>query len=102
MWERRTRNPYPGRRVTDRWMAISHRQDGRPQAPWNLLILLRILVSASRWNYPVDPVSDGVGLAGFKKRANAFSLAQLLALTLYSSACSSFILWVGIVELGSS
>ena len=30
---------------------------------------------ASLWNYLSDTVFDGVGLAGFKSRANAFLLA---------------------------
>ena len=40
--------------------------------------------SVSLWNDLSDPVFDGVGLAGFKSRANAFLLAQLLALFLSS------------------
>ena len=34
-----------------------------------------ILLSVSIWNDQVDPVFDGVGLAGFKSRSNAFLLA---------------------------
>ena len=34
-----------------------------------------ILLSVSLWNDLVDPVFDGVGLAGFKSRSNAFLLA---------------------------
>ena len=34
-----------------------------------------ILLSVSLWNDLSDPVFDGVGLAGFKSRANAFLLA---------------------------
>ena len=34
-----------------------------------------ISLSISLWNDLDDPVSDGVGLAGFKNRANAFLLA---------------------------
>ena len=51
-----------------------------------------------------DQVFDGVGLAGFKIRANAFLLAKLLAPFLAPAVFpfSSFILWVGIVGLGSS
>ena len=33
-----------------------------------------VLLSASLWNYLSDPVFDGVGLKGFKSRANAFLL----------------------------
>ena len=32
-------------------------------------------LSVSLWNDLSDPVFDGVGLAGFKRRANAFLLA---------------------------
>ena len=32
-------------------------------------------LSVSLWNDQSDPVFDGVGLAGFKSRANAFLLA---------------------------
>ena len=51
-----------------------------------------------------DPVFDGVALAGFKSRANAFLLAWLLALYLSPTVFifSSFILWVDIVGLRSS
>ena len=34
-----------------------------------------ITLSVSLWNYLSDPVFDGVGLAGFKKTANASLLA---------------------------
>ena len=34
-----------------------------------------VLLSVSLWNYLGDPVIDGVGLAGFKSRANDFLLA---------------------------
>ena len=33
-------------------------------------------LSLSLWNDLADPVFDGVGLAGFKSRANAFLLAK--------------------------
>ena len=60
--------------------------------------------SVSLWNYLSDPVFDDVGLAGFKSRANAFLLAQLLAHFLSPTvfSFSSFFLWVGVVGLGSS
>ena len=34
-----------------------------------------VALSVSLWNDLSDPVFDGVGLAGFKSRANAFLLA---------------------------
>ena len=51
-------------------------------------------LSDSLFNDLVDPVFDGVGLAGFKSRANAFSLGKLLypyysllLFFLFSSSC---------------
>ena len=60
--------------------------------------------SVSLWNDLSDPVFDGVGLAGFKSKVNAFLLAKLLAQFLSPAVFpfSSFILWVGVVGLGSS
>ena len=34
-----------------------------------------VSISVSLWNDLADPVFDGVGLAGFKSRANAYLLA---------------------------
>ena len=63
-----------------------------------------IPLSVSLWNDLSDPVFDGVGLAGFKSRANAFLLAKLLAHFLSPPVFPffSFILWVGVMGLGSS
>ena len=59
----------------------------------------------SLWNDLADPVFSGVGLAGFKSRANVFLLAED-ALSLQKSSTifpySSSYLSVGIVWLGSS
>ena len=53
-----------------------------------------ILWSVFLWNDLSDPMFDGVGLAGFKSRANAFLLALLLTLFLSPPVFpfSSFIL----------
>ena len=61
-----------------------------------------IPLSGSLWNDLSDPVFNGVGLVGFKSRANAFLLAKLLAYILSPAVFlfSSFILWVGVVGLG--
>ena len=60
-----------------------------------------IVQSVSLWNDLGDPVFDGVGLAGFRSRANAFLLEELLAP--FSSPTvfrfSSFILY-GLILLG--
>ena len=55
-------------------------------------------LSVSLWNDLSDPVFDGVGLAGFKSRANAFLLA-LSALSfmtptiLYFSSFHGLVVW---------
>ena len=54
-------------------------------------------LSLSLWNDLSGPVFDGVGLAGFKSRANAFLLAWSAL-----SFLSPIILWVRCVGLGSS
>ena len=63
-----------------------------------------IFLSVCLWNDLGDPIFDGVGLVGFKSRPNAFLLALLLAPFLSPAIFpfSSFIIWVGIVGLGSS
>ena len=63
-----------------------------------------IPMAVSLWNDLSDPVFDGVVLAGFKSRANAFLLTLLLAHFLSPAVFhfSSFILWVGVVGFGSS
>ena len=88
--------PYVPVRVT-RGTVIAHRytyapprcrtsQYRRTFIPW----------SVSLWNDLIDPVFNGVGLAGFKSRTNAFLLAQLLAHFLSPAVFlfSSFILWL--------
>ena len=50
---------------------LMHRFVAEPRSTAGLFILL----SVSLWNYFANPVFDGVGLAGFKSRANAFLLA---------------------------
>ena len=61
-------------------------------------------LSVSFWNDLADPVFDGVGLAGFKSRANAFYWPScspgFLSSTVFPS--SSFLPWVGIVGLRKS
>ena len=43
------------------------------------------------WNELCDPVFDGVGLKGFKNRANAFLLALIVAHSLFVSSCFPFL-----------
>ena len=67
--------PYVPVRVT-RGALVAHRY---PQVPLRCrtsqYCRTFILLSVSLWNGLDDPVFDGVGLAGFKSRANAFLLA---------------------------
>ena len=55
--------------------------------------------SVSLWNDLSDPVFDGVGLAGFKSRANAFLLARS-ALSFLSPTVLSFSSFHGLVVWG--
>ena len=67
--------PYVPLRVT-RGALISHRYTYRPPRCRTLQHHRTfILLSVSLWNDLVHPVFDGVGLAGFKSRSNAFLLA---------------------------
>ena len=62
-----------------------------------------IPLSVSLWNDFSDPVFDGVGLVGFKTGPMLFiGLAAGSHLSLTIFPFSSFILWVGIVGMGSS
>ena len=66
--------PYVRGRVT-RGTLIAHRYTYAPLR-CRTLQYRRIFIplSVSLWNYLVDPVFDGVGLAGFNSRSNAFLL----------------------------
>ena len=61
-----------------------------------------ITLSVSLWNDFGDPVFDGVGLVGFKSRAKAFSICLAALFSPSVFPFSYFILWVGVVGLGSS
>ena len=96
--------PYVTVRVT-RGSVIAHRFNYAPpsfRTSQYRLTFIPLLLSL--WNDLSYPVFDGVGLAGFKSRANAFLLAMLFAHFLSPAVFtfSSFILWVGLVGLGSS
>ena len=55
--------------------AIAHRYTyAPPRCRTSQYRLIFIPFSVSLWNDLSDPVFDGVGLAGFKSRANAFLL----------------------------
>ena len=56
-------------------------------------------LSVSLWNDLSDPVFHGVGLAGFKSRANAFRLAES-ALSFLSPTVLSYSSFHGLVVWG--
>ena len=96
--------PYVAVRVT-RGAVIAHRFTyAPPRCRTSQYLRSFIPLSVSLWNDLGDSVFDGVGLADFKSRAYAFLLALLLAPFLSPAVFpfSSFILWVGVVGLGSS
>ena len=67
--------PYMPVRVT-RGALIAHRYTyAPPRCRTSQYRIIFILLSVSLWNDLVDPVFDGMGLAGFKRRSNAFLLA---------------------------
>ena len=67
--------PYVPARVT-RGALFSHRHlFATPRCTTSQYCRTFVPLSVSLWNYHSDPVFDGVGLAGFKSRANAFLLA---------------------------
>ena len=71
--------PYVPVRVT-RGTLIAHRYTyAPPSCRTSQYRRTFISLSVSLWNDLVDPVFDGVGLAGFKRRSNAFLLASLLS-----------------------
>ena len=67
--------PYAPVRVT-RGALITHRLSfAPPHCRTSQYRMTFILLSVSLWNDLVDPIFDGVGLASFKSRSNAFLLA---------------------------
>ena len=67
--------PYVPARVT-RGALVAHRHSfAPPRCRTSQYRRTLVPLSVSLWNDLSDPVFDGVGLAGFKSRANAFLLA---------------------------
>ena len=97
--------PYVAMRVT-RGALIAHRYTyWPPLCRTSQYRSIFVRLSMSPWNALPDPIFDGVGLAGFKSRANALYWTKLIY-TYYSLLLflnfSSFCLLVGIVGLWSS
>ena len=67
--------PYVPVRVT-RGALVAHRYTyALPRCRTSQYHMTFVLLSVSLWNGLAGPVFDGVGLAGFKSRANVFLLA---------------------------
>ena len=67
--------PYVPERVT-RGALVAHRHSfAPPRCRASQYRRSFVPLSVSLWNGLSDPLFDGVGLAGFKSRANAFVLA---------------------------
>ena len=91
--------PYVPARVT-RGALVAHRHSFAPPRCWTSQYRRSFVpLSVSLWNDLSDPVFDGVGLAGFKSRANAFLLA-LSALSFLSPTVLSFSPFHGLVVWG--
>ena len=67
--------PYVPVRVTHSDVITRRYTYAPPRCRTSLYHRIFIPLSVSVWNDLGDPVFDGVGLAGFKSRANAFLLA---------------------------
>ena len=67
--------PYVPVRVTLGAMVSHRRTYAPPRCRTSQYSRTFIPLSVSLWNDFANPVFDGVGLAGFKSRANAFLLA---------------------------
>ena len=68
--------PYVQVRVT-RGALVAHRYTyAPPRCRTSQYTMTFISLSVSLWNDLANPVFDGVGLAGFKSRANVFLLAE--------------------------
>ena len=86
--------PYVPARVT-RGALVAHMHSfASPRCRTSQYHRTFVPLSVSLWNDLSGPVFDGVGLAGFKSRANAFlwarSALSLLSPTILSSSSSSF------------
>ena len=94
--------PYVPARVTrDALVAHSH-SFAAPRCRTSQFRRTFVPHSVSLWNDLSDPVFDGVGLAGFKSRANSYLLAESVLSFSPTFFLSFFLPRVGCVGLGSS
>ena len=78
-------------RVT-RGALVAHRYTyGPPRCRTSLFLMTFNPLSVSLWNDLGDPLFDGVELAGFKTKADAFLLVSLAARYLFVSCCFPFL-----------
>ena len=87
-------------RVT-RGVLVAHRHSFEPPSCRTSQYRRTFLpLSVSLWNDLSDPVIDGVGLAGFKSRANAFLLARSVVFLVSPTILSSSSSFYGLVVWG--
>ena len=67
--------PYEPARVTRGALVAQRHSFAPPRCRTISIVPFFVPLSVSLWNDLSDPVFDGVGLSGFKSRANAFLLA---------------------------
>ena len=89
--------PYVPARVTRGALVVHRHSFAPPRCRTSRRTFVPL--SVSLWNDLSDPVFDGVGLAGFKSRANAFLLARS-ALSLVSPTILSFSSFHGLAVWG--
>ena len=94
--------PYVPARVT-RSALVAHRHSfAAPRCGTSQYRRTFVSLSVSLGNDLNDPVFDGVGLAGFKSRANAFLLARsAISFFVSYNFIFFFLPWVGCMGLGS-
>ena len=94
--------PYVPVRVTSGAL-VAHRYNAPPRCRTLQYCRTFVPFAVSLWNDLDDPVFDSVGLAGFKRRPMRFCWPSCSLLFVSSTVFpfSSFLLSVGIVELGS-
>ena len=88
--------PYLPERVT-RCAVVAHRSTyALPRCRTSQYSRTFILLSVSLWDGLANPVFDGVGVAGFKSRANAFLLASAALSLLWSSNLFPFLFFLSV------
>ena len=95
--------PYVPARVTRRALVAHRHSFASPRCRTSQYRRSFVPLSVSLWNDLSNPVFDGVGLAGFRSRANAFQLAGIICsfFFVYFYFIFLFLPWVGCAGLWS-